>query len=92
MSAEILRQHERLQRTSSGNVGTRTLYIEPRSPWENGYCASFNGKLRAEFLNGEIAEGGGGSDGAVARRIQYRAAAFGVGLQAAGASGMHPNA
>jgi hypothetical protein len=30
------------------------LYIEPGSPWENGYCESFNGKLRGEFLNGEI--------------------------------------
>lgn len=35
-------------------VGTRTLYIERGSPWENGYCESFNGKLRDEFLNGEI--------------------------------------
>ena len=35
-------------------VGTRTLYIEPGSPWENGYCESFNGKLRDECLNGEI--------------------------------------
>jgi len=31
-----------------------TLYIEPGSPWENGYCESFNSKLRDEFLNGEI--------------------------------------
>ncbi len=37
-----------------GKLGTRTLYIEPGSPWENGYCESFNGKLRDEFLNGEI--------------------------------------
>jgi transposase InsO family protein len=29
-------------------------YIEPGSPWENGYCESFNGKLRDECLNGEI--------------------------------------
>jgi transposase InsO family protein len=29
-------------------------YIEPGSPWENGYCESFNSKLRDEFLNGEI--------------------------------------
>ena len=36
------------------NVGTGTLYIEPGSPWENGYCESFNGKLRDECLNGEI--------------------------------------
>ena len=32
----------------------QTLYIEPGSPWENGYNESFNGKLRDEFLNGEI--------------------------------------
>ena len=30
------------------------LYIEPGSPWENGYIESFNGKMRYEFLNGEI--------------------------------------
>lgn len=35
-------------------LGTRNLYIEPGSPWENGYCESFNGKLRDECLNGEI--------------------------------------
>jgi len=35
-------------------VGTGTLYIEPGSPWENGYCESFNGKLRDECLNGEL--------------------------------------
>src|ERR1017187_4551445 len=37
-----------------GKLGTKTLYIEPGSPWENGYCQSFNGKPRDEFLNGEI--------------------------------------
>ena len=31
-------------------VGARTLYIEPRSPWENGYIESFSGKLRDELL------------------------------------------
>ena len=36
------------------SVGAKTLYIEPGSPWENGYCESFNGKLRDELLNGEI--------------------------------------
>jgi putative transposase len=41
-------------RTWLGKVGTGTLYIEPGSPWENGYCESFNGKLRDECLNGEI--------------------------------------
>ncbi len=30
------------------------MYIEPGSPWENGYCESFNSKLRDEFLNDEI--------------------------------------
>ena len=35
-------------------TGAATLYIEPGSPWENGYCESFNSKLRDEFLNGEI--------------------------------------
>jgi transposase InsO family protein len=35
-------------------TGARTAYIEPGSPWENGYCESFNSKLRDEFLNGEI--------------------------------------
>ena len=35
-------------------VGVKTLFIEPGSPWENGYIESFNGKLRDELLNGEI--------------------------------------
>ncbi len=35
-------------------VGAKTAYIEPGSPWENGYCESFNGKLRDELLNAEI--------------------------------------
>ncbi len=47
MVAKVLRQW--LTR-----LGTKSLYIEPGSPWENGYCESFNGKLRDECLNGEI--------------------------------------
>lgn len=35
-------------------VGVRTLFIEPGSPWENGYVESFNGKLRDELLNREV--------------------------------------
>jgi transposase InsO family protein len=35
-------------------MGVRTLFIEPGSPWENGYIESFNGKLRDELLNREI--------------------------------------
>jgi len=37
-------------------VRVKTLYIEPGSPWKNGYNESFNGKLRDELLNGEIFE------------------------------------
>ena len=40
---------ERLRR-----LDVLTLFIEPGSPWENGYNESFNGKLRDELLNGEI--------------------------------------
>jgi transposase InsO family protein len=36
------------------HVGVKTAYIEPGSPWENGYCESFNGTLRDELLDGEI--------------------------------------
>ena len=43
----------RLRKWLTG-LGTRPLYIEPGSPWENGYCESFNSKLRDELLNGEI--------------------------------------
>ena len=35
-------------------VDVNTAYIEPGSPWENGYIESFNARLRDEFLNGEI--------------------------------------
>ncbi|MDO6800733.1 integrase core domain-containing protein [Shimia thalassica] len=34
--------------------GGKTAYIEPGSPWENGYCESFNARLRDELLNGEV--------------------------------------
>jgi transposase InsO family protein len=36
------------------SLGVGTLFVEPGSPWENGYIESFNGKLRDELLNGEI--------------------------------------
>jgi len=35
-------------------IGVKTMFIEPGSPWENGYIESFNGKFRDELLNGEI--------------------------------------
>ena len=47
MVAKVLRQW-------LSGLGTKSLYIEPGSPWENGYCESFNGKLRDECLDGEI--------------------------------------
>jgi transposase InsO family protein len=37
-----------------GRLGVRTLFIEPGSPWENGYIESFNGKVRDELLNPEV--------------------------------------
>lgn len=36
------------------SLEVQPLYIHPGSPWENGYCESFNGKMRYELLNGEI--------------------------------------
>ena len=36
-----------------GRIDVTTLFIEPGSPWENGYCESFNSKLRDELLAGE---------------------------------------
>jgi len=35
-------------------VGAKTADIEPGSPWENGYCESFNARLRDELLSGEV--------------------------------------
>ena len=36
------------------SLRVKTLFIEPGSPWENGYIESFNGKLRDELLNREV--------------------------------------
>jgi len=47
MVAKILRQWP-------SGLGIKSVYIEPGSPWENGYNESFDGKLRDECLNGEI--------------------------------------
>ena len=41
-------------RTWLTELRVKTLFIEPGSPWENGYIESFNGKLRDELLNREI--------------------------------------
>lgn len=36
------------------SLGVGTAFIEPGRPWENGYCESFNGRMRDEFLNREL--------------------------------------
>ena len=62
-----------LSGNGSGWVGAKTLYIEPGSPWENGYSESFNGKLRDEFAGqGGLlhATGGAGTDRAVQTDLQ----------------------
>ena len=41
-------------RTWLERIGVKTLFIEPGSPWENGYIESFNGKLRDELLDREL--------------------------------------
>ena len=41
-------------RTWLAKMGVLTAFIEPGSPWENGYIESFNGRMRDEFLNGEL--------------------------------------
>ena len=47
LTAELLREW-------LGWLGVQTLFIEPGSPWENGYVESFNGKFRDELLDREI--------------------------------------
>ena len=44
----------RMLRGWLGKLNVKPLFIEPGSPWENGYIESFNGKMRDELLNGEI--------------------------------------
>ena len=50
-------------------IGAKTLFIDPGSPWENGYNESFNGKLRDELLN---VERGGGAYRGVEGDVQTR--------------------
>jgi len=47
----------RTLRTFLATAGVETLYIEPGSPWENGYAESFHGRLRDELLNAEVFNG-----------------------------------
>ena len=67
-------------------AGSQIQYIAPGSPWENGYCESFNGKLRDECLTpGDLllAEGGADRDRSMAKHLQPRPTAFVAGLSAA---------
>ena len=68
-------------------VGVKTLFIEPGSPWENGYNESFNGKLRDETAQRRDLLHPGRSqdpDRALAPALQHRQAALITRLQAAG--------
>ena len=65
----------KLVRRWLGRVGVETLFIEPGSPWENGYNESFNGKLRGRAVErGDLLlVGAGGRAGrAMGARVQYR--------------------
>jgi len=67
------------------DTGAKTLYIEPGSPWENGYCESFNSKLRDEFLNGEIfySLGSAGAGRTLAGSLQHHPSTLFARLQIA---------
>ena len=79
-------------------VGVKTLFIEPGSPWENGYIESFNGKLRDELLEREAFDTlleANGAFRAVAAAHQHDPATQCLGLSPPGASrrgspGSHP--
>ena len=71
-----------------GRVGARTLYIEPGSPWENGYIESFNGEVEGRTAGqGALlyVAGGACADGALQADLQPGQAAQLAGLPAAGA-------
>jgi transposase InsO family protein len=71
-----------------GRIGVKTLYIEPGSPWENGYNESFNGKLRDELLNERRnllhTEGGTGAHRALETPLQHCQTTQLSGLQTTG--------
>jgi len=50
----VARRHAEEREALARETRAKTLFIEPESPWENGYIESFNGKMRDELPNGEI--------------------------------------
>jgi hypothetical protein len=77
-----------------GKVGSQSLFIEPDSPRENGYCESFNGKLRDELLNGDLLfpEGGAGTGRNLVEGAQHYPSAQLPRLPAASARGGYASA
>ena len=70
-------------------LGATTLYVEPGSPWENGYCKSFNGKLRDELpqrRNLLQPQGGKYRHRAMAQALQHDQTALIAGLPTTGAA------
>ena len=78
-----------------GRVGVKTLFIEPGSPWENGYVESFNGKLRDELLEREAFDTlleAKGAHRTVAAALQHDPAAQCLGLPAPAPEAWQPRA
>ena len=75
-------------------VGAKTAYIERGSPWENGYCESFNSKLRDELLNGEILHSarGQGDHRELETALQHYSSALFARLPTTGTGGLHAHA
>ena len=70
-----------------GRVGARTLYIEPGSPWENGYIECFNGEVEGRDAGQRdllYVAGGACADGALQANLQPDQTAQLSGLSAAG--------
>jgi len=75
------------------DLSVNTLFIEPGSPWENGYVESFNGKLRDELLDEEIFDTLHEAQVVVACwRRRYNGEAFGLSVRPHSSLGYRPPA
>ena len=77
-----------------GAVGAKTAFIAPGSPWENGYCESFNARFRDELLNGEVfytPARGPNPDREVASSLQHYQTAQRSGIPSTGAQKHRPD-